>query len=93
MTLYKGKPCPDCGCNRYKDIEGWPQYVECQGCLQSKPREEVLRGMKMKTQIQKLVGYRVVDKATAVIMAIVPKINHDRFPKLEYRHIPIWENE
>lgn len=41
-ALYEGKPCVDCGCNLYKDIEGWPQYVECRGCLQSKPREEVL---------------------------------------------------
>ena len=42
LKEYKGKPCVDCGCTRYKDIEGWPQYVECQGCLQSKPREKVL---------------------------------------------------
>ena len=51
------------------------------------------RGMNVPIKIQQLVGYRVVHKATAVIMAIVPKINHDRFPKREYRHVPIWENE
>lgn len=44
-------------------------------------------------KIQKIAGYRVVEKATSVIMAIVPKVNFDRFPEREYRHIPIWEDE
>jgi hypothetical protein len=49
--------------------------------------------MKMVTQIQNLVGYKVVDKATATIIAIIPKKNNARFPEREFRHIPIWENE
>lgn len=95
MALYYGKPCVDCGCILYKDIEGWPQYVECQRCLQSKVKEEVLPywGMYMTTQIQQLKGYRVVNKATAVIITIIPKINHERFPEREFLHVPIWENE
>ena len=44
-------------------------------------------------KIQKLAGFKVVSKATAVIQAIIPKVNFDRFPEREYRHIPIWENE
>lgn len=51
------------------------------------------RGMNMVTQIQNLVGYKVVDKATATIIAIIPKKNNARFPEREFRHIPIWENE
>jgi hypothetical protein len=51
------------------------------------------RGMNVTTQIQELKGYKVVNKDTAVIITIIPKINHERFPEREFLHVPIWENE
>lgn len=44
-------------------------------------------------KLQKLVGYKVVDKATAIIIAIVPTVNFNRYPEKEYTHFPIWEDE
>lgn len=49
--------------------------------------------MNVTTQIQELKGYKVVNKDTAVIITIIPKINHERFPEREFLHVPIWENE
>jgi len=53
IHVYDGLPCPDCGGTRYKDIQKYPQFVECQGCKQSKERVKVIPNYRIRVDVLK----------------------------------------